>query len=211
MSGIVEFFNYVYVTELAGIDAGEKCLGPGQWHGTKGGIWDVGCVYGVTIGSSGAGWEKAIKTGNWRQDPCVIHCGIWHRVKRLIGKFKAKTKFEFHTPIVITSVRGTAFTVDVADDGTTLIAVLEGKIEVIDKKELKSIIINGGQQITVTPQKPLAEPCEANKDMLAEIAKWKENIINEESIEELEIPENTVIEFPKGRLNYASSGSEKGG
>lgn len=205
MGGIIEFFKYVYVTELAGIDTGEKCLGD---HKNP---WAVGCAYGVTIGSSGAGWEKAIKTGNWRQDPCVIHCGIWHRVKRLIGKFKLKTKFDIHTPTEIVGIRGTAFTINVVDDGTTFVSVLEGEVEVVDKFYLNSIIINEGQQITVTPQKPLAELCEADKDMLAEITKWKENIIDEESIEELEIPENTVIEFPKGRLNYASLGSEKGG
>jgi len=175
MSGIVEFFEYVYVTELAGIDTGEKCLGDQK------NPWAVGCDYGVTLGKSAAGWEKAVKTGDWRRDPCVEHCGIWKRVERLIGRFKIKGKFEINTPPAIVAVRGTAFTIDVADDGTTLVAVLEGEVEVIDKNYLRSIIINKGQQITVTPQKPFAKPQKADKNLLDELIKWKQNIISEEN------------------------------
>mgnify|MGYP005859815837 CR=1 FL=1 len=204
MSGILEFFNYGYVTELAGIDTGEKCLGDQK------NPWAVGCAYGVTLGKSGAGWEKAIRTGNWRQDPCVMHCGIWHKVKRVIGRFRIKGKFDYNIP-PIGSIRGTAFTVDVADTGTTLVVVLEGEVEVVDKTDLQGKIVREGQQITAIPQKPLAEPCLASKELLGELKKWKANIINEESIEELNMPENTVIELPKGRLNFTSSGSEKGG
>lgn len=205
MSGILEFFNYVYVTELAGIDTGEKCLGDQK------NLWAVGCSYGVTIGKSGAGFSKAIKTGDWRQDPCVVHCGIWKRVKRLVGRFKVKRKFEYYTPDWIVAVRGTAFTIDVADSGTALIAVFEGEMEVVDKNNLQSIIINEGQQITVVPQKPFTNPQKADKNLLDELVKWRQNIIIEKNIEELAMPEGTVIELPKGRLNYASSGSEKGG
>lgn len=205
MSGILEFFKYVYVTELAGIDTGEKCLGDQK------NPWAVGCVYGVTIGKSGAGWEKAVKTGDWRQDPCVVHCGIWRRVKRLIGLFKVKGKFEINTPTNIVAVRGTVFTIDVADNGTALIAVLEGEVEIVDKNNLQSIIINEGQQITAASQKPFTELQKADKNLLDELIKWRQNIINEKNIEELEMPEGAVIELPKGRLNYASSGSEKGG
>ncbi len=115
MSGIIEFFTYAYLRELDGIDTGEKCLGPGTWHGTKGGIWEVGCDYGVTLGKSGAGFVKAAKTGDWRQDPCVFYCGIWKRTRRLIGKFKVRGKFDYHIPTAIVAVRGTTFTIDVAD------------------------------------------------------------------------------------------------
>lgn len=204
MSGILEFFRYVYVTELEGIDTGEKCLGDRK------NPWAVGCAYGVTIGKMGAGWERAIKTGNWRQDPCAANCGIWRRVKRLIGRFKVRGKFDYHIP-PIGSVRGTAFTVNVADDGTTLVAVLEGEVEVIDKTDLHSITVKEGQQITAIPQKPIAEPRVASEGLLAELIKWKEKIINTKHVEELEMPENTVIELPRGRFNYASLGSEKGG
>lgn len=198
MSGIIEFFKYVYVTELAGIDTGEKCLGDQK------NPWAVGCAYGVTIGKSGAGFSKAAKTGDWRQDPCAVHCGIWKKVKRLVGRFKVKSKFEYHTPTAVVAVRGTAFTIDVADNGTALIAVLEGEVEIVDKNNLQSIIIDEGQQITAVPQKPFANPQKAGKNLLDELIKWKQNIISEKNIEELEMPEGTVIELPKGRLNYAS-------
>jgi hypothetical protein len=205
LDGILEFFGFVYITELVGIDTGEKCLGD---HKNP---WAVGCAYGVTIGKSGAGWEKAIKTGDWKQDPCVIHCGIWQRVRRLIGRFKVRSKFDFHIPTCILGVRGTTFTTEITDDGATLIVVLEGEVEVMDKTYLQSITIHEGQMITVTPQKPLTEPCLAGKELLGELKNWKENIINKEDIEELKMPESAVIELPKGRLNYVSSGSEKGG
>jgi len=204
MSGIIEFFKCVYATELAGINTGVKCLGDQK------NPWAVGCTYGVTLGKSGAGFLKATKTGDWRRDPCVVHCGIWKRVKRLIGRFKLKGKFEYHIPSGTGAWRGTAFTIDVADDGTTLIAVLDGEVEFVEKERLQSVVVSKGQQITIAPQKPLTDPCEASKGLLNELAKWRENIINEESIEELNMPENTVIELPKGRLNYCSL-SDKGG
>lgn len=102
MSGIVEFFKCVYVRELAGIDTGEKCLGD---HKNP---WAVGCAYGVTLGQSVAGFLKAAKTGDCQKDPCVAFCGIWQKVKKIIGelsneprpplgKFKVKGKFEYHT------------------------------------------------------------------------------------------------------------------
>jgi hypothetical protein len=182
MSGILEFFKYVYVTELAGIDYGEKCLkcrAEFRSLTTRNGKINLG-------------------------DSCVSKCGIWHRVKRLIGRFKVKGKFEINTPTVITGRCGTAFMIDVADDGITLVAVLEGEVEVIDKLFINSIIINEGQQITIAPQKPLTKSQKADKNLLDELVKWKQNIINEKNIEELEMPENTVIELAKGRLNYTS-------
>lgn len=205
MSGIIEFFKYVYVTELAGIDTGEKCLGDQK------NPWAVGCAYGVTLGKSAAGFLKAIKMSDCRQDPCVIHCGIWRRVKRLIGRFKVKGKHDYHTPIAICGFRGTTFTIDAADDGTTMVVVSEGEVEVIDKTDLHSIIVKEAQQITAIPGKVGTEPCAANRDILAELKRWKENFINEENIDELRMPENAIIELPRGRLNYASSGSVKGG
>ena len=205
MSGIVEFLSYVYVKELAGIDTGEKCMGD---HKNP---WAVGCTYGVTVGKAGAGWERAIKTGDWRQDPCIAKCGIWHRVKRLIGRFKAKSKFDYNLPACITSVRGTTFTIDVANDGTTLIVVSQGEVEVVDRTYLQSAIVPGGYQITVHPQQPITKPYEADKNLLDKLTKWRENIIHEEVIEELEAPEGTVIELPKGQLNYTSLERKKGG
>lgn len=209
MSGIVEFFNYVYVIVLTGIDIGEKCLGPGTWHGTKGGIWNVGCEYGVTIGKGGAGWEKAIKTGDWRRDPCIMHCGIWKRIRRMTGKFRVPQKFEIKTPTTAVGVRGTAFRIDVADDGTTLVVVSTGEVEVVDKSYLRSIVVHEGQQITVSPQEPLPQIQKGEKNQLDELIKWNQNVINEKNIEQLEIPEGTIIELPKGRLNYASLGTER--
>lgn len=205
MSGILEFFKYGYVTELDGIDTGEKCLGDQK------NPWAVGCGYGVTMGKSWVGWERAIETGDWRKDPCVANCGVWRRVKRLIGRFKVKGKFDYNIPTCIVAVLGTAFTIEVADDGTTLVAVLEGEVEVVDKTDLHSVIVKERQQITAVPQKPVAEPCAASEDLLAELVKWKEKIINEEDVEELAVSENTVIELPRGRFNYASLGNEKGG
>lgn len=212
MSGIIEFFKYAYVIELAGIDGGEKCLGPGTWHGTKGGIWDVGCDYGVTLGKSASGFSKAAKTGVWREDPCVVFCGIWKRVKRIIGKFKVKGKHDYHTPTAILGVRGTTFTIDVGDDGTAMLAVLEGEVEIVSKTNRQyDIIVGKGLQTVIAPQKPPVAPYIADKNILEELAKWKESLINEENIEELELHENTHIELSKGRLNYTSSASEKGG
>ncbi len=71
--------NNYEISSLSGINYGEKCLGHGTWHGTKGGIWEVGCDYGVTMGQSASGWGKFCKTGNPFADPCIVHCGIWSK------------------------------------------------------------------------------------------------------------------------------------
>lgn len=75
----------------------------------------------------------------------------------------------------------------------------------------RRMIVHEGQQITATPKKPLTEPRLASKDLLGEIKKWRENVVDKGDIEELKMPENTVIELPRGRLNYASLESKKGG
>ena len=80
MHAIIKFNGNDYdVSCLSGIDYGEKCLGPGTWDGTKGGIWEVGCDYGVTLGQSARGWEIFCATGNPFTDPCIVRCGIWSK------------------------------------------------------------------------------------------------------------------------------------
>lgn len=180
MSLIGELFNHGFVIELAGIDTGEKCLkckAPFKSLATLNGKINFG-------------------------DSCVTKCGVWHRVKRLIGKFKVKGKFDINTPTCVTGPRGTSFTIEVVNDGTTLVAVSEGEVEVVDKTYLRSTAVCAGQQITITPKKLPAEPQNANKELLDELAKWRKNITDD--VDELEIPENTVIEIPEGKINCAS-------
>lgn len=200
MSWILQVYQYFYSIELERIDTGEKCLG------NQKDPWAVGCAYGVTIGKMGAGFDKAAKTGDWMQDPCVRNCGVWRRVRRLrIGRYIGRTKFEINTPTAIVAVRGTTFTIEVADDGTTLVAVLEGEVEVAGKTNLPNTIVRAEQQTTIAPLKQTSEPCEADRKLLAELDMWRENIAKEmDNLEELELPKNAVVELPKGKLNYAS-------
>ena len=208
MSGYLDLSDFEYVTELVGIDASEKCLGDQK------NPWAVGCAYGVTLGKSGAGFLEAAKRGDWFRDPCVVYCGIWRRVKRLKpGRYhilKAKFKDELfkiiiiNTPAVGAGVRGTTFTIDVADDGTTLVVVSEGELEIIGRADAKRVIVHKGQQMVAVPQKPLRGPEQADGKLLDELMKWKENVAGWEGAKELEIPENMVVELNKGRLNYTS-------
>lgn len=81
MRAVIKFNGSDYnVYALSGIDYGEKCLGEGTWYGTKGGIWNVGCDYGVTAGQMARGWGEFCKTGNPLADPCIVNCGIWSKM-----------------------------------------------------------------------------------------------------------------------------------
>ena len=194
MSGILEFSDYEYIAELAGIDYGEKCLKCKEPFAPL--------TRDVKIRD-----DKWITTINF-SDPCVVKCGIWRRVKRLgSGIYKIKGEFYyfyFKTITAVHGIRGTTFAIDVADDGTTLVVVSEGEVEVVGRADAKRVIVHEGQQMVAFPQKPLGEPEQAEGKLLDELIEWKENAAVREGAKELEIPEGTVIELNKGRLNYTS-------
>lgn len=62
---------------------------------------------------------------------------------------KSNRTFEVRTPAVVTSVRGTEFTVDVENDGTTTVMVFEGTVSVQDLTSNKGIMLIIGQSVTI--------------------------------------------------------------
>ena len=53
---------------------------------------------------------------------------IWLHVKSIAEALRARDGFEVATPIGHTGVRGTEFMVEVAEDGTTTLVVIEGLV-----------------------------------------------------------------------------------
>ncbi len=69
------------------------------------------------------------------------------RIRAIIKKFAKR--FEVRTPAAVTSVRGTEFTLDVGNDGTTTVTVLQGSVEVRDLASNASVSLEPSQGITI--------------------------------------------------------------
>lgn len=72
----------------------------------------------------------------------------------LIGKIRALikgklVKYQVETPTAVMAVRGTEFTINVDDDGTTTVVVLEGIVEVRDLTSNSIVLLEAFQMITV--------------------------------------------------------------
>lgn len=77
-------------------------------------------------------------------------------------------KFEVRTPIGAAAVRGTKFAVELKDEDTTEIAVLEGAVEASDLKGEKRVLVEEGFKVIVTKD-GISEP-----QKIADIEKWWE-------------------------------------
>jgi len=71
------------------------------------------------------------------------------KIHNLIKKLKPKTKFYIQTPAAIAGVRGTEYVLEVEDDGTTTIIVLDGEVELSDKDNKKTVIVKKNQKSVV--------------------------------------------------------------
>jgi len=66
-------------------------------------------------------------------------------------KQEIEKKFKVRTPSAVTSVRGTEFTVEVAEDNATTVTVFEGMVDVQDRTSGSNVTIATNQTLTVHP------------------------------------------------------------
>jgi len=72
---------------------------------------------------------------------------IWVRLRETLT---GRSKFEVETPTVVAAVRGTVFSVAVAEDGTSQIEVLEGEVAVA-RRDGSGTTLTGGSHTRVSP------------------------------------------------------------
>lgn len=74
---------------------------------------------------------------------------IWTRVSKFLN---SNSEFKVETPTAQAAVRGTRFSVKVAQNGATYVSVYEGQVDVLVKSlSLPPIPVRAGQEITVEP------------------------------------------------------------
>lgn len=83
----------------------------------------------------------------------------------------SKEKFEVKTPIAIAGVRDTEFTVEVAEDGTTTLIVLEDIVEFSDLQQTKIVAVGQNQTSTSTPGGLPSDPSMLDPEL---IQRWWE-------------------------------------
>lgn len=93
------------------------------------------------------------------------------KIHSVIKKLQPKTKFEVKTPTSGFSVRGTEYTVEVEDDGTTTLTVLDGEVEFSDKEMKKTVIVKRNQKSACKPVGLPSDPVEIKPKL---IPKWWE-------------------------------------
>jgi hypothetical protein len=97
------------------------------------------------------------------------------KLKLLGGKIwldaRPTEKHEIHTPVDVLAVRGTEFTVEVAEDGTTTLIVLEGIVEFSDLQQTKIVAVGQNQTSTSTPSGTPSDPTMLDPEL---IQRWWE-------------------------------------
>jgi hypothetical protein len=97
------------------------------------------------------------------------------KLKLLGGKIwldaKPTEKHEIHTLVDVLAVRGTEFTVEVAEDGTTTLTVLEGIVEFSDLQQTKIVAVGQNQTSTSTPGGIPSDPTMLDPEL---IQRWWE-------------------------------------
>jgi hypothetical protein len=78
------------------------------------------------------------------------------RVGRTISQVQplsgSASRFEIETPVAVTAVRGTMFSMTVEDDGTTHVAVDQGAVDVTARRVTIRLVV--GEGVTVRPGRP---------------------------------------------------------
>jgi len=93
------------------------------------------------------------------------------KICTMIEKIRGKNKFEIHTPTCIVAVRGTKYAIDVEDNGTTTLIVLNGEVELSDKEMKKTIIVRENQLSVVKLEGLPSDPVSIEPD---QILRWWE-------------------------------------
>lgn len=74
------------------------------------------------------------------------------KIHGLIKKLKPNAKFEIRTPTSVIVIRGPAeYKLNVEDDGTTTVIVLDGEVEFSDIENKKTVIVKKNQKSVVKP------------------------------------------------------------
>lgn len=89
----------------------------------------------------------------------------------IISIIKPGVDYKVRTPQAVLAVRGTQFITEVAEDGTTTLAVLDGEVEFSDILRRKTVLVKKNQSSVVKPTELPTEPVSINPKM---IPRWWE-------------------------------------
>lgn len=92
------------------------------------------------------------------------------KVRTIVDRLGSR-RIRVRSPQAICGVRGTTFVVEVENDGTDVVIVLEGEVEFSDKANGNTVIVGQNQRSTCEPGGFPSEPESINPD---EIIKWWE-------------------------------------
>lgn len=94
---------------------------------------------------------------------------IWVRLRRALT---GRSKFEVETPTVVAAVRGTVFSVAVAENGATEVEVLEGQVKVTGTEGAEGTLTGGSQTRLGSGQRSVA----TRPLTLEELESWREEV-----------------------------------
>ncbi len=92
---------------------------------------------------------------------------VWLRLREALT---GKSKFEVETPTVVAAVRGTVFSVAVADDGTSHVEVLEGEVEIAGRDGAATRLTSG----SCTEIAPGQQALETQPLSAGQLAAWEQ-------------------------------------
>lgn len=151
--------------ELAGIDAGQRCLSCKQPYRP------------LTV-------DGKINYS----DPCVALCGIWRPVSRRRSRWRVRNKFDVHTPTCILGVRGTLLSVEISPDGEVCVTVAEGQVALLPRAVPQEYLplasaetrVAAGRRCEVSAIDGQFRLSAGDPLLLAELTNWAEDPAEEE-------------------------------
>jgi hypothetical protein len=160
--------------------------GPDGWAEVK---YPNGSMFRMTPNSK-------IHIRNAGEDIYVIDGKSWFKVK--FNKNKEHGFFYIKLPTAIAGIRGTEFVVEVKDDGSSIIKLIEGAIEVTDSQQRSKMNLTEGMEVSVAANSSVLNPGILN---IKDNNKWWTAWPTLVPIEDKPLDEPGAIVSNKTRLN----------
>ena len=109
------------------------------------------------------------------------------------------------------AVRGTLFSAEVAEDGTTTFKVLHGEVEAVDAAEESSVVIGETTKVTVAPGAAVGEPVALSAAEIAELEAWAGSLLSLAGVAASGAAEEALTTLTEGLSTGTGAGLGAGG
>jgi hypothetical protein len=161
--------------------AGERARGAGGFVADGGELFGAGADEGRAHGVRAAEDDDRVGVGDGKDTQFKVLVG---RIRAFVQKLRPANKFEVRTPVAAAAVRGTVFDMDVSEDTSSRLSVLEGAVNYRDLAGLaKEIEVLKGQTVLIPRGQAPRPPEMMPKDLMQGAVGHRERVRREIFVE----------------------------